>query len=183
VLPLPILVASLLQLATAATFLVMALVAYRYGSFAQRAAEAEVERQGHPAGALSRGRVRFEERGIELALPLGIAALLVVLAALNLNGNELARIATWIFHTILLLGGGVITAQQVWAIRFMRSAFHKSGDPVLARINVAAVIDAATDVFPWWVRFLVIVRFALVTAGSVIVMILVGLPSAGGHYS
>jgi hypothetical protein len=178
-----VVIAAVLQIATATTFVGMSLVAYLYGSSAQRAAEDEVVRQGQPADALVRGRVNFEERGVELMLPLGIALLLSFLAAFNLSGVEVARITTWVVHLILCVGGGFVTAQQVFASRFIRSAFERSGDAVLPLIDVGAMIDSATGMFPSWFRVLVTARFVLVTAGSVVIMVLVALPSASSHYS
>jgi hypothetical protein len=70
--PWSVALASVLQLATAATFVIMAFVAYFFGSQAQAAAEAEVIRQGLPVELLARGRVNFRERGVELALPLSL---------------------------------------------------------------------------------------------------------------
>lgn len=100
-------------------FVAMALLAYRYGSDAQAAAEAEVARQGDPPHLLDRARVNVRESGAELALPLGIALALAVLGTLNLAGSGTARVATWTFQPPLLVAGGFVTAGQVFAVRFV----------------------------------------------------------------
>ena len=180
--PWPVVLASVLQYSTAATFIVMALVAYRFGSAAQEAAEAEVVRQGHSAELLIRGRVNFRETGAELALPLGIALVLIALGTLNLAGYDLARVTTWVFHAVLFVGGGYITGAQVFAVRFVQSVFKRSGDDALARVDVGGLMEAATSSFPTWFRMVVALRFALVTMGSVVLVILLILPSASGHF-
>jgi hypothetical protein len=66
--------------------------------------------------------------------------------------------------------------------RFLESAFKKSGDATLAGINVKAFVDAATDAFPAWFLYAVRVRFALVTLGSLLVIILLAGPSANAYF-
>lgn len=117
--PWPVVLASVLQFAKALAFVAMALLAYRYGSDAQAAAEAEVARQGDPPHLLDRARVNVRESGAELALPLGIALALAVLGTLNLAGSGTARVATWTFQPPLLVAGGFVTAGQVFAVRFV----------------------------------------------------------------
>jgi hypothetical protein len=166
----------------AATFIVMAFVAYRFGLAAQRAAEVEVVRQGHAAELLIRGRVKFRETGAGLALPLGIALVLAALATLNLAGNETARVTTWAFQSLLFVVGGYITAGQVFAVRFVESAFRKSGDEDLAQVDVKRLMEAATRAFPAWFRKVVVLRFGLVTIGSFALVILLALPSATSYF-
>jgi hypothetical protein len=57
--PLTVIVAAVLQLLLAVAFLMMAVIAYRYGQQAQRAAEAEVARQGYSKEILIRNGVKF----------------------------------------------------------------------------------------------------------------------------
>jgi hypothetical protein len=52
----------------------------------------------------------------------------------------------------------------------------------LAAIDVKAFVDAATDAFPGWFLTAVRARFALVTVGSLLIIILLALPSATGHF-
>jgi hypothetical protein len=166
---------ALLQNATAATFLLIGLAASRYGAAGQRAAEAEVVRQGFPVALLARHRVRLEERGAELLLPVGIAGLLATLATLNLAASAVGPPATRILQPILLLAGGVVTAGQVFAVRFVAAAFRTSPDPDARAVDVRAVVDAGAAAFPRWLRPLVVTRFVLVTLGSAIVLLLLAI--------
>jgi hypothetical protein len=166
---------ALPQYATAAAFLLLGLAAYRYGAAGQRAAEAEVARQGFPVELLARHRVRLEESVPELLLPLGIAGVLATLATLNLAASTIGPPATRILQPILLVGGGVITAGQVFTVRFVEAAFRKSQDPAARAVDVRAVIDAGAAAFPRWLRPLVVTRFVLVTLGSAIVLLLLGV--------
>jgi len=170
--------ASVLQLLLAATFVIMPTAACRYGTSAQVAAEADVARQGFPAGILAQHKVSFAERGIDTVLPLAIAVFLAALAWLNLAGTGAGQTLSWIFQPLVLFGGGIVTAGQVFAVRYLESAFRKSGDAALQRIDVKAFVDAALDVFPRWFRYLVVARFVLTTAGSALVIILLAVPAA-----
>lgn len=161
-----------LQLATAVTFAVIGLAAYRHGAAAQRAAEQEVERQGLPANILARHRVRIEENLAELMFPLGIAVALALIAALNLTALGIGRTMTWIVQPILLVAGGYVTGAQVFTVRFVEAAFRKSQDPDARRIDVRKVLDAASAAFPRWLRPLIVVRFVLVTLGSALILFL-----------
>jgi hypothetical protein len=168
--------AALLQLALAATFLIIPIVAYRAGAKAQRAAEAEVVKQGFPADILARNRVRFAESGVEALLPLAIAGALATLGYLNLAGNDVGRIYSLIFQPLLLVAGSLITIGQVFPVRSIESAFKKSSDPALRRIDVGAFVAAARGAFPAWLPALIFARFLLVTVGSVAVIVLLALP-------
>jgi hypothetical protein len=72
----------------------------------------------------------------------------VALVALNLAGNPAGRIGSWILQPILLIAGGLVESRQVFAARFLESAFKDSGDATLAAINVKAFVDAATGTYP-----------------------------------
>ncbi|MFC7625249.1 hypothetical protein [Microlunatus sp. GCM10028923] len=168
----PELIAAAVQLATAATFVIIAAVAFRTGTAAQRAAEAEVERQGLPAGVLAANKVRFDESAAEALVPLAIAAVLVVLAVLNLTGTPAGRIGSWIFQPILLVVGGYVTVSQLRTTRMLQAAFAKSDDERLHTLNVASFVDAATGAYPNWLRPLQVARLVLVTAGSLLIIIL-----------
>jgi hypothetical protein len=177
-----VMLAAALQVLLAATFLIMPYLVHRYGAKAQAAAEAEVVKQGSPADVLTRNNVHFDEGVVGLVLPIAIALSLGAHAALNLAGNEVGRILSWILHPILLVGGGLITFRQAFAARFLESAFESSGDSTLARIDVKAFVDAATDVFPGWFVSAVRARFVLVTVGSLLVVILLAMPSANDYF-
>ena len=162
--------AAVVQLLTAATFCVMPALAYRWGDTAQRAAETDLTRQGFAPEILAKYRIRFAERGVETLLPFGIALILAALAALNLDGTEAGRIASFVVQPILLLAGGFVTGSQLFAVRFVRSAFRKAGDAALDGIDVPAFMAAAQRAFPRVLRPLVAVRFVLVTVGSIAVL-------------
>ena len=174
--------AAVLQVLLAATFLIMPALVYRYGADAQAAAEAEVVRQGFPAAVLARNHVHFNEGALGLALPVAIALSLVALALLNVAGNGAGRIGSWILQPILLVAGGLIMSRQVLAVQFLESAFKGSGDPTLAGINVKAFADAAAGASPAWFPYVVKTRFALATLGSLLVIILLAVPSASAHF-
>jgi len=167
--------AGLLQLALASAFVAMGACAWRYGADAQRAAEGEVLRQGYDAELLARHGVNFRERAAELVLPLSIAALLVLLAVLNLRESGIGRSLSLVVAPILLVAGGAVTASQVFAVHSIESAFRKADDANLRAVNVRRFVDAAIDVFPPGFRSLVIARFVLTTLGSATVVVLLTL--------
>jgi hypothetical protein len=159
----------IVQLLLAATFLIVPVVACRHGTAAQRAAEAQVASQGFAADILSRHRIRFAESRAEMLVPLAIAVGLMALAALNVT--DIGRIPSLVVHPVLFLGGGVITAGQVFVVRFTESALRKSGGAAVRGLDVQAVIEAANSAFPWWLRYVIVTRFVLVTAGSALVVL------------
>lgn len=180
--PWTVALAAALQAATAVTFVAMTFLALRHGDDAQKAAEAEVAAQGLPSDLLVRGRVNFRETAMEGLLPLAIAGVLAVLAALNLAGIDVGRVLSWVLQPIVLLLGGVVTAGQVFAMRQLQTAFASSGDEDLARLDVAKVIAAAVGEFPGWFRPMVVGRFLLVTAGSVVIVLLLAVSASSSHY-
>jgi hypothetical protein len=174
--------AAVLQLLLAATFLIMPTLAYLYGARAQAAAEAEVARQGFPAEVLARNNVNFGEGAAGLGLAVAIAVGLVALALLNLAGNPAGRIGSWILQPLLLVAGGLVESRQVFAARFLASAFKRSGDATLAGINVQAFLDAATGAYPAWFPYVVSTRLVLTTLGSLLIIILLAVPSANAWF-
>lgn len=60
--------------------------------------------------------------------------------------------------------------------------FKRAGDPTLRDINVRAFVDAANRTFPGWLRHLVDLRFALVTVGSLLVIVLLAMPAANPYF-
>ena len=179
--PFVVVFASMLQLLLAGTFVTMAAAAYRYGADAQRAAEADVASQGVPPTVLAQHGVNFNERGVELLLPIAIALCLVALASLDLAGEEVGRILSWIVQPVVLVAGGIITAAQVFTARYLESAFKRSGDATLERIDVKTFVDAAVAAFPRGFRCLVATRFVLATIGSALVITLLTFHPAGTY--
>jgi hypothetical protein len=174
--------AAVLQLLLAATFLIMPTLAYLYGARAQAAAEAEVARQGVPAYVLARNHVNFGEGPVGLVLAVAIALGLVALAVLNLVGSPAGRIGSWILQPLLLIAGVLILSRQVFTARFLASAFKHSGDATLAGINVQAFVDAATGAYPAWFPYVATARFVLATLGSLLIIILLAVPSANAYF-
>jgi len=174
--------AATLQLLLALTFLISTIVSYLYGPDAQAAAEAQVVSQGYPAAVLTQNNVRFKEGRIQFALPIAIVLALAALALLNLAGNRVGRILSWIFHPIMLIGGGYIIAGQVFTAQFLESAFKNSGNATLENINVQAVVDAAAQAFPTWLPYLLDAKFALATLGSLLIIILLAVPAAKTYF-
>ncbi|MEQ4719465.1 hypothetical protein [Nonomuraea sp. B19D2] len=180
--PAPVLIASTLQYALAATFLVIPVIVHTHGEWAQRAAEAVVTRQGLPAGVLAQHRIKFAESVVELLFPVSIAAALAALASLGLAGSGVGRILSWIAAALMLTGGAFVTGSQVFAARYVEAAFKRSGDPAVRELDGGAMVRAAQEAFPAVLRPLIVVRFVLATAGSLAVIVLLVTPAASGHF-
>lgn len=180
--PIAVLIAATLQLLLAVTFLVIPVAVWKTGGVAQRAAEAEVVRQGRPPEVLARHGIRFKEEVWEFALALGIAATPTVLGSLNLAGIGAGRVLSWILEPVVLVGVGLVTIGQVFAARYTEAMFSKSDDAAVRDLDGRAVIAAASARFPFWVRPLVLVRFSLATLGSFLVIVLLSTPAAGTHF-
>jgi hypothetical protein len=178
----PVTIAVTLQLLLAATFLVIPITVWITGGVAQRAAEAEVIRQGHPAAVLAQHGIRFQEKAWEIALAFGIATVMAALAWLNITAHASARILSWIIEPIVLVVVGLITAGQVFAARYTQAAFGRSGDPAVRGIDARTVVAAASGAFPSWLRPLVLARFLLATLGSLLVIVLLAAPQAGAYF-
>jgi hypothetical protein len=115
-------------------------------------------------------------------LAVAIALGLVTLASLNLAGNPAGRIGSWIFQPLLFIAGALILSRQVFTARFLASAFKNSGDTTLAAINVKAFVDAATRAHPAWFPHVVTARFVLATLGSLLIILLLAVPSANAYF-
>ncbi|WP_433520638.1 hypothetical protein ACQPZ2_24780 [Nocardia pseudovaccinii] len=93
--PVAVAMACLLQLGLAGLFVVM-LGSYRSaGPRAQRAMDAEVVRRGVAPEVLAEYGVRLDEGRGALVAGYAIAAVLVVLAVLNLSGTGIGRVLSW----------------------------------------------------------------------------------------
>jgi hypothetical protein len=82
----------------------------------------------------------------------------------------------------VLIGGGAIIADQVFAVQVIRPAFENSDNPTLESINVQSVVDAAVDTFPRWFLFNVYAGFVLATLGSLVVIVLLACPPANAYF-
>lgn len=91
---------------------------------------------------------------------------MVILVGLNLVGIGWASTLTWIFQSIVLVGNVVILYSNLTAVKSVQAAFARKGDPVLAGIDVAPLLQAAEDGFPAWtwqkIRHLVVFGASIV---------------------
>ncbi|WP_405658720.1 hypothetical protein [Streptomyces sp. RK9] len=170
-------VAAVCQLLVAAAFLSIPLVRHRFGPAAKTAADRELDRQGVPAGVLEANGLRFDAGGHETLAPLAVAAVMVALAGLGLAGHSWSHPLTWVFQSLVIAMNALILHSNLTATRSVEAAFRRKGDPVLARIDVAAFLKAAEGAFPGWVTVLQNVRHVVVFAGSALA--LVGIAVAG----
>ncbi|MFI6601755.1 hypothetical protein ACIBHX_36375 [Nonomuraea sp. NPDC050536] len=164
-----VIAAATVQLLTVVPFLLGTFVVLTYGAGAERAAEAEVVRQGFPAGILAENGVSF---GGSEGLAIVLALILVVLALLNLAGKRIGPILSWIFQPVLLVMGVVIIPSQLFTEKLLAQV------PAFARLDVHALVEAASGVMPGWLPYATVAKLVLTTAGSVAVIVLLALPSS-----
>ncbi|MBF9134210.1 hypothetical protein I0C86_35545 [Plantactinospora sp. S1510] len=162
--------AAILQLFVALAFVSIPLVRHRYGTSAKVNAEAELTRQGVPGTVLKDNNLSFDASGHETAAPVGVAVVMVILAGLNLSGSHWGQVLTWIFQSVVLIGNGLILHSQLTAVKAVKAAFARNGDPMLARIDVPALLKAAESGFPSWVPVLQNARHTVVFAASALAL-------------
>lgn len=176
--PLVVTLAVVLQLLLAATFLVSVATAVGYGPAAQRAAEAELSRQGIPPTVLGAENLRFDE-GLAGTVPaVIIALLLIMLAILNLRGRRIGRLLSWILQPLLVVAGAILVSGQVFLEAGLVQAFGQAG---VTGVDVAALVAAVRAEFPFWYPAEAWLKLILVTAGQVVTMILLGSRPARDH--
>jgi hypothetical protein len=151
------------------------LVRNRYGATATASAEAQLRDQGVPTTVLADNGMRFDAGGHETAVPATVAAVMTVLAVLNFAASSWAVPLTWVFQTIVLLGNVAILHSQLTAEKSVRAAFARKGDPLLARVDVRALLTAAEAGFPSWVWTLQNVRHVVVFGASVLALVATAL--------
>jgi hypothetical protein len=81
-----------------------------------------------------------------------------------------------VLHPVLLVVGGFVTAGQVFADRYVAAVLRRSEQT--RGIDARAVVSAARSRFPSWLRALLVARFALATAGSVVVIVALAVSPA-----
>ena len=167
------------QLAVAAAFVSMPIVRRRYGATAMAGAQTELRRQGVRDTVLHENGMRFDARGHETVAPVSIAALMITLAVLNVLGAGLAHPLTWVFQILVLLTNAVIVYSNLTATRSVQAAFVKKGDPMLARIDVPALLKAAEDGFPKWVWTVQTIRNTTVFGGCALVLLALVFGASG----
>ncbi|WP_049563705.1 hypothetical protein [Nonomuraea sp. SBT364] len=168
-------VIAISQLLVAGAFVSIPMVRHRYGATAMSSAQAELQRQGVRTTVLQENGMRFDAGGHETAVPATVAAVMVAVAGLNLSGHDWAPILTWIFQSLVLAGNCVIIYSQLTAEKSVRAAFLRKGDPMLAKVDVAALLKAAEDGFPAWTWTLQNVRHVVVFGASVLSLVLLAL--------
>src|SRR5690349_11217192 len=110
-----------MQLTVAAAFVSIPLVRHRYGAAATAGAEAHLRSQGVPPTVLADNGMRFDAGGHETAAPVGVAAVMALLAGLHLAASSWAGPLTWVLQSLVLLGNGVILVSQLTAERSVRA--------------------------------------------------------------
>ena len=175
--PRPPLAAAVLQLLTAVPFLLSIVVVWVYGTGAQAAAEAELVRQGVPAAVLAEHGISFGANTAEIPIPAAIIAVLVAFALLNFAGKRAGRILSWLFHPVLAVAGILIVPAQLFTASYLQASFRD--DPVLARIDVPALVTAAQHAMPAWLPAVDWAKLLLTTLGSVAVIVLLALRRTG----
>ncbi|GAA3385668.1 hypothetical protein [Cryptosporangium minutisporangium] len=161
---------AVMQVLVAVAFVSIPVVRRRYGATAMAGAEAELARQGVRKTVLTEHGMRFDAGGHETAAPVTIAAVMLTLATLNLLGSGWSHPLTWVFQTLVLLGNAVILYSNLTAAKSVQAAFARKGDPMLARIDVPALLKAAEDGFPAWTWVLQNVRHVVVFGASALAL-------------
>jgi hypothetical protein len=163
--------AAVLQFLVAVAFVSIPIVRARHGNSAKVNAEAELTRQGVPVTVLQDNNLSFDASGHETAAPVSVAAVMVILAGLNLSGSHWGQVLTWIFQSIVLAGNVLILYSQLTAVKAVKAAFARNGDPMLDRIDVPALLRAAESGFPSWVPVLQNTRHTVVFAASALALV------------
>ena len=161
-----------LQVLVAAAFVSMPIVRARYGPTAMAAAQAELRRQDVRDTVLHENGMRFDAGGHETAAPVSIGVVMLTLATLNVLGAAWASPLTWVFQTLVLLANVVIVYSNLTATKSVQAAFARKGDPMLARVDVPALLKAAEDGFPNWTWTLQTARNVTVFGASALVLLL-----------
>ncbi|WP_157254022.1 hypothetical protein [Nonomuraea typhae] len=158
-------IAAFLQLLTIVPFALGTIIVMFFGQGAQKAAEAEMVRQGHAASTLADNGISFAgSDGLAIVIMIVLAAL----AALNLAGKRAGRVGSWILHPILLVMGVLIIPSQIFTAAFI----------TLPGVDANALVEAAKAALPGWATAASWAKLVLTTAGSVAVVALLATRSA-----
>ncbi|OEJ28587.1 hypothetical protein AS594_33050 [Streptomyces agglomeratus] len=163
-------VAAVAQTLVAAAFVSIPVLRHRFGAVAKAAAVTELRRQGVRPAVLEENKLRFDASGHEWWAPGSFAAASLAAAALNLAGSPLGTTLTWIFSSIAFVANVLILQSQLGAVKSVRDAFRRKGDPELLNIDVPAFLNAAEGAFPAWTRTLQNARHTVVFAGSALAL-------------
>ncbi len=170
--------AAVLELLLAAVFLESVIVGVAFGPAAQRAAEAELLRQGIAPALLTGENLRFDE-GVAGTVPaLIIAVILIVLAVLNLRGLRIGRLLSWILQPLLVIAGAILVSGQVFLEPGLESALAGAG---IGGVDVSALVAAASSQFPPWHPVVAWAKLILITVGQLVTIVLLALPPTGAY--
>jgi hypothetical protein len=175
-------IAVILQVLIGLAFLSIPIVGLMYATDVQAAVEAEVVRQGYAAAVLAQNNIRFDESGAAVLIPVVVALVMATVALLNLVGRRTGLVLSWILQPIVLLGNIAIVASQTAVVQTLESIFERSGDVALRSLDVRALLDAAESAYPVWLPLMVDVRNVVVMLGSVLVVVLLAMPSARAYF-
>lgn len=156
-------------------------VSYMYGADAQEAFEAEVRAQGIAPEDLPEGYGNFDS-SLNLVFTLVAAVVVALLALLNARGNRPARIVTWIVQPLVLVCGGFVFVGQLFMAQSFQMTLDNSGDAQLEGLDADPMVEAALGAFPAWTAAIDWSVLTLATLGSVLVIILLAVPSSNEFF-
>jgi hypothetical protein len=180
--PASVTLAAVLHFAIALAFASIPVIGLIYGADVQVAAEAEVVRQGQNPDLLAANGLRFNERGVAIWAPFGIAAAIALLGALALAGKRTGRVLSFIALPLVLAGNALIMASNATAAAKVQALFDASDDAGVRSLDAAAILDAAFGAYPGWLPALEGIRFAVVVAGCVLGVVLLALRPARAFF-
>ncbi|WP_431896832.1 hypothetical protein [Nonomuraea sp. bgisy101] len=173
--PRTVTVAGVLQLLFALAFLIAPVAGLVYGADVQAAAEAELVRQGLSPSLLAEDNLHFDEGGYALVLPGTSALIAVVLAWLNLAGRRAGRILTLIFQPLFLALDVFILTSQMSQTQYLQSILGEG-------VDAQAILDVSDRVYPAWLLAVSDARLIVTPVVSLVVIVLLVLPSARAYF-
>lgn len=173
--PRTVTLAGVLQLLFALAFLIAPVAGLVYGADVQAAAEAELVRQGLSPSILAANNLHFDEGGYALVVPVTTALIGAILAWLNLAGRRAGRNLTLIVQPLFLALDVFILISQSSKAQYLQSIL---GDGA----NAQAVLDASERVYPAWLFAVSEGRLFFTPLVSLVVVILLVLPSARAYF-
>lgn len=180
--PAAVTIAALFHFAIALAFASIPVIGLLYGADVQTAAEAEVARQGQDPDLLAANGLAFDEHGVAVWAPFAIAAVVALLGAVLRAGKRIGRVLSFIALPLVLAGNALIMASNATAADKVQAIFDASGDAAVRSLDAAAILDAAFGAYPDWLPALEAVRFAVVTAGCVLGLVLLALRPAREYF-
>jgi hypothetical protein len=175
-------IAAILHFAIALAFLSIPLLGLVYGGEVQAAAAAEVARQGQSPDVLAANGLSFDEAGSALWAPAAIAALVAAIGVIALLGRRIGRLLSWIVLPVVLAGNFLIIASNAAVTQAVQGLLDDSGDAALQSLDAQALVDAAYSAYPDWLPALLGFRFAVVTLGCVLAVVLLALRPARVYF-